>query len=66
MEAFKKLSKFLKKYMTSEARLTMVAVFRDDYSSGVVQAGRSRYTLDVKQLLAVEKAKPPAKSNQNN
>jgi hypothetical protein len=62
-QAFKTLTDFLKRYKTSQARVTIVAVFRDDYSSGVVHEGSPRYTLEVKQLLAVVKVKPPAESN---
>jgi hypothetical protein len=66
VQAFKTLTDFLKKYKTSQARVTIIAVFRDDYSSGVVHAGSPRYTLDVKRLLAVEKVKLPAETNSKN
>jgi hypothetical protein len=65
-QAFNTLSKFLKKYKASEARVTIVAVFHDDYSSGVARAGSPRYTLEVKRLLAVEKGQSPTEPNSKN
>jgi hypothetical protein len=50
------LSKFLKKNKTKEAQLTIIAIFHDDLVSGVIRAGCCRYSLEVKQLVAVGKA----------
>lgn len=63
VQAFKRLSAFLKKHKTSQARVSIIAVFRDEYASGVVVAGPPRYTLDVKQLLTVEKVQAPVETN---
>jgi hypothetical protein len=61
-QAFKKLSKFLDKHRTDQAKVTMIAVFRDEFFPNRITGGAffSRYTLQVKQLLAVEPVKPSA------
>ncbi len=59
-EAFKKLSKFLDKNKTHQAEVTMIAVFTDEFSSNRIKGGAdfSRYTLQVKRLLAIEPVQP--------
>jgi hypothetical protein len=64
MQAFNKLSKFLDKYRIDTARITMIAVFTDIKSTNmiIVCVGCYRFTLQVKQILAMERIKPPATS----
>ena len=52
-QAFGKLMKFLRQNRISTAQVTIIATFTN--LEPVVIAGRSRLTLNVKQLLAVEK-----------
>lgn len=56
-----KITQFLKKHKTSEARITVIAVFRDDHSLGIVEAGVPPYSFEVKKLLAISKVKPQRK-----
>lgn len=57
VQALEKIAKFLKKRKTSEARITVIAVLRDDHASGVVRVGVSPYTFQVKKLLAISRVK---------
>lgn len=58
-QALKKLNKFLAKYKVREAQMTIIAAFTDNYSPKQEPAPLTgpRYTLEVKQLLAVERVK---------
>jgi hypothetical protein len=56
--AFKRLDKFLTKYKTNRAEVTMIALFTDEFASGKIIAGCCRYTLDVKQILSIDKVEP--------
>jgi hypothetical protein len=58
---YEKLSNILRKnkLVPRLARVSIVAVFIDEYAGNHVTAGRSRYTLEVTEVLTAEKDKPP-------
>jgi hypothetical protein len=62
VQAYKKVAKFLKKHRTTQAQVTVIAVFSDLEHPDVL-LGYSRYKLDVKQVLSVERMNAPTKSN---
>jgi hypothetical protein len=61
-----KLSTFLrkKKLVPKLARVSIVKVLVDEYAGNRIRAsaGRSRYTLEVTEVLAVEKISPPLRA----
>jgi hypothetical protein len=59
VKAYKKLSKFLNKYKTKQAKVTMVAVFSDDWYPDRITSG-ARFTLQVQQLSYVGPVEFPA------
>lgn len=66
--AFKKLDRFLSKNRITGATVTIIAIFSDPLLSGIIEgcSGCSEYTLEVQQILAVERIKPPsAKGSEN-
>lgn len=66
--AFKKLKRFLIKHRVHVARVTTVATFSYPFLSGKIDqcAGCSSYTLEVSQILALERISPPSAKKSNN
>jgi hypothetical protein len=65
VKAYKKLSKFLDKYKTKQAKVTMVAVFSDDWYPDRITS-RARFTLQVQQLSDVGRVEFPTSNSSKN
>ena len=57
LQAFRKLADFLKHHKTTEAGITVVALFVDGHSVGIARAEVPPYTFEVKRLIAISPMK---------